>query len=105
MAAGVFPSNRRALLGRLKEKAVALITGVKEYQAITGDGLVIINSQGQRQTIEADTIVLAAGAIADDGMAKAIEGKVSEIHLAGDCVQPRRILDAIHEGARLGREI
>ncbi len=105
MAAGMFPSNRRALLGRLKEKAVALITGVKEYQAITGDGLVMIDGEGKRQTVEADTIVLAAGAIADDRMARAIEGKVSEIHLAGDCVQPRRILDAIHEGARLGREI
>jgi len=55
--------------------------------------------------LEADTIVLAAGAITNDQLAKTIEGKVEGIHLAGDCVQPRRILDAIHEGAAVARLI
>ncbi len=105
MASKMYPSNRHALLARLKEKDVVLITGVKEYEAITQEGLVIIDSEGNRQTLECDTIVLAAGAISNDQMAKALEGKVGEIRLAGDCVQPRRIVDAIHEGARLGREI
>ena len=105
MASKMFPINRQALLARLKEKGIALFTGIKEYEAITDDGLVIIDGQGKRRTLEADTIVLAAGAITNDHLAKATEGKVGEIHLAGDCVQPRRILDAIHDGARLGREI
>ena len=105
MAARMFRSNRHALLTRLEEKGVLLITGVKEYEAITEDGLVIIDGEGKQQTLEADTIVLAAGAIPNDQMARAIQGKVGEVHLAGDCVQPRRIVDAIHEGARLGREV
>ena len=105
MASKMFPINRQALLARLKEKGIALVTGIKEYEAITDDGLVIIDGQGKRLTLEADTIVLAAGAITNDQLAKAIEGKVGEIHLAGDCVQPGRILDAIHDGACLGREI
>jgi 2,4-dienoyl-CoA reductase-like NADH-dependent reductase (Old Yellow Enzyme family)/thioredoxin reductase len=105
MASKMFPINRHALLARLKEKGIALVTGVKEYEAITDEGLVVIDSQGKRRTLEADTIVLAAGAITNDQLAKTTEGKVGEIHLAGDCVQPRRILDAIHDGARLGREV
>ena len=105
MAARMFRSNRHALLTRLEEKGVLLITGVKEYEAITEDGLVIIDGEGKQQRLEADTIVLAAGAIPNDQMARAIQGKVGEVHLAGDCVQPRRIVDAIHEGARLGREV
>lgn len=105
MASKLFASNRRALLARLKEKGVTLVTGVKKYEAITEDGLVIIDSDGKRQTLAADTIVLAAGATPADEMARAIEGKVGEIHLAGDCVRPGRILDAIHDGARLGSEV
>jgi NADPH-dependent 2,4-dienoyl-CoA reductase/sulfur reductase-like enzyme len=105
MASKMYPSNRYALLTRLKGKNVVLITGVKEYEAITQEGLVIIDSEGNRQTLDCDTIVFAAGAMSNDQMAKALEGKVGEISLAGDCVQPRRIVDAIHEGARLGREI
>jgi 2,4-dienoyl-CoA reductase-like NADH-dependent reductase (Old Yellow Enzyme family)/thioredoxin reductase len=105
MAARMFPSNRQALLARLKEKNVVLVTGVKRYEEITGNGLVIIDSHGNRRTIECDTVVLATGATPNNQVAKAFEGKVGEIRLAGDCVQPRRIVDAIHEGARLGREI
>lgn len=105
MAAKMFAGNRHSLLTRLNGKGVTLITGAREYETITEDGLVLINSEGKQQTLEADTIVLAAGAISDDRLAKAIEGKISEIHRAGDCVQPRRILDAIHDGARLGREV
>ena len=105
MASKMFRSNRHALLARLEEKGVVLSTGIKEYEAITEDGLVMIDREGKRQTLEVDTIVLAAGAIPSDRMVEAIQDKVGEIHLAGDCVQPRRILDAIHDGARLGREV
>jgi len=105
MASKMFPSNRHALLTRLEEKGVSLVTGVKEYEAITDDGLIIIDGQGKQRTLEADTIVLAAGAIPNDQLAKAFEGRVGEVHLAGDCAGPRRILDAIHDGARLGNEV
>jgi 2,4-dienoyl-CoA reductase-like NADH-dependent reductase (Old Yellow Enzyme family)/thioredoxin reductase len=105
MASKMFPINRHALLARLKENGVVLVTGVKKYEAITEDGLVMIDGRGKRRTLEADTIVLAAGAIPNDQLAKAAEGRVGQIYLAGDCVQPRRILDAIHDGARLGREV
>ncbi len=105
MAMKMYPSNRQALLARLEERGVTLLTGVREYEAITGEGLVIIDSEGKRRMLAADNIVLAAGAIPNNRLAKAIEGKAAEVHFVGDCVEPRRILDAIHEGARVGREI
>ncbi|MGB2852943.1 MAG: NADH:flavin oxidoreductase, partial [Dehalococcoidia bacterium] len=90
---------------RLKDKGVTLVTDVKEYEAINDDGLVLIDGQGKRRTLEADTIILAAGASPNDQLANALADKVGEIHLAGDCAKPARILDAIHDGARLGREV
>ncbi|MBI2174623.1 MAG: FAD-dependent oxidoreductase [Candidatus Omnitrophica bacterium] len=105
MAAAMVANNRRALLNRLKEKNVTLMPGVKEYKEITKEGLVLVDSEGKQRTLKADTIVLATGAISDDRLSKAIEGKVSEIHVAGDCVEPRRIVDAIYDGARLARAL
>lgn len=104
MATKMFPSNREALLSRLTKRGVALLTGVT-YEEITDRGLVITDKEGRRRTLEADSIVLAAGAIPNTALFKALEGKVPQIHVAGDCLQPRRILDAIHDGARLGREV
>jgi len=72
---------------------------------VTDEGLVILDGQGTRRTLQADTIVLAAGAVPDERLAKAVANRVSEVYLAGDCVEPRRILEAIHQGARVGREV
>jgi len=105
MATKVFPNIRHALLSRLAGRGVTLVTGVREYEAIAEDGLVIIDGEGKRRTLECDTVVLAAGALPDDRLAEAIKGKLSETYLAGDCAQPRRIRDAVHDGARLGREV
>ena len=104
MATKMSPINREALLSRLNKRGVTLLTGVT-YEEITDLGLVITDKEGSRRTLEADSIVLAAGAVSNTALFKAVEGKVPEIHNAGDCLQPRRILDAIHDGARLGREV
>ena len=52
-----------------------------------------------------DTVVLAAGNIAEDGMYFELKGKVNEIYRVGDCVAPRKTDMAIIEGHRVGRMI
>jgi NADPH-dependent 2,4-dienoyl-CoA reductase/sulfur reductase-like enzyme len=105
MATGLYDNARQALLNRLEEKGVTLIPGVMEYQEITEEGLHIVNSKGERQLLEADSIVLATGVTANDRLANAVRAIVNEIRLVGDCAEPGRILDAIHDGASAGREI
>ncbi len=34
-----------------------------------------------------------------------MKGKVPEMHSVGDCNEPRRILEAIEDGARVGRQL
>ncbi len=50
-----------------------------------------------------DTVVLAAGNVADDALYFALKGKVKELHRIGDCVAPRKTDMAIVEGHRIGR--
>jgi len=52
-----------------------------------------------------DTIVLAAGNVAEDSLFFALKGKVRELHRIGDCVAPRFTDMAITEGHMVGRFI
>jgi mycofactocin system FadH/OYE family oxidoreductase 2 len=72
---------------------------------ISGSILTVLDVYaGVPKTIEGvDTIVLAAGNRADDRLYKELKGKTKELHRVGDCVSPRRALEAIYEGYNLGR--
>jgi hypothetical protein len=52
-----------------------------------------------------DSVVLAIAQEVEDGLYKALKGKVKELYRVGDCVAPRKVDMAIWEGHRVGREI
>ena len=104
IAASIMPMLRQPILDRLAARGVTMLTGVR-YEQMTTRGLDILTSDGRKQTIEADTIVIATGAKANTELAQQLERKLPALHLVGDCVQPRDIMEAIADGARVGREI
>ena len=101
LATQVNPHTRVPLVGRLKSKCVSILTGV-QYEEITGTGVVVRTEAGERRTVEADTVVLAAGAKPNTELVTSVEGKVSQVICAGDCVEPRGIREAVEEGYRAG---
>jgi NADPH-dependent 2,4-dienoyl-CoA reductase/sulfur reductase-like enzyme len=105
MAVKVGPVQRGRLLTRLREKGVALIPGVQKYEEITDEGLTLIDKEGNKQTIKADTIVYAVGVKANKGLAGQLEGKVPALYTVGDCVEPRDIMAAVDEGALAGSQV
>ncbi|MBU2499039.1 MAG: FAD-dependent oxidoreductase [Proteobacteria bacterium] len=105
MAVKVSPVVRSRLLTRLREKGVTLITGVQKYEEISKEGLTLIDQEGNRQTIQGETIVYAIGVKANKGLDEALKGKAPALHAIGDCVEPRDIMAAIDEGARVGCEV
>ncbi len=52
-----------------------------------------------------DSVVTAMGNDAADGLYLALKGKVPELVRAGDCVAPRRVDMAIHEGYMAGKRV
>ncbi|MDO8490918.1 MAG: FAD-dependent oxidoreductase, partial [Dehalococcoidia bacterium] len=95
---------RRALLIRLEQKGVVALTGVN-YQKLTDRGLVLTTKEGKTQLIEADTVVIAAGARPRSGLYDALKDKVAEVYRIGDCVKPRDIMEAISEAYDVARSI
>ena len=88
-----------------EKKGVRLVSGVKEYVEITDKGLTIVNRQGERETLEADSIIPALPLKPNLGLLKDLEGKVPEVYAVGDCKEPLLIVDAIGTGARTVWEI
>ena len=52
-----------------------------------------------------DTVVAAMGNEADDGLYKALKGRVKELYRIGDCVAPRKADMAIYEGYMAGKRV
>ncbi|MFQ5826556.1 MAG: FAD-dependent oxidoreductase, partial [Dehalococcoidia bacterium] len=66
-------------------------------QEITERG-VRFQRDGESHFLEADTVVLAGGMRANRELAQALEGKVADLYIIGDCIEPRRIGEAMAEG-------
>jgi len=105
MAAKVEPFTRLILLRALESNGVILLPGV-QYQEITQIGIHFMDKDGKDEFLEADNIVLAAGSLPNVHAIEMAQGQTKEqIYVAGDNVQPRNIKCAIHDGARVGRQI
>jgi pyruvate/2-oxoglutarate dehydrogenase complex dihydrolipoamide dehydrogenase (E3) component len=95
---------RHLLMQRLRTKGVRILTRT-EVKEILDDGVVIVRD-GQEESIRGvEHVVLAMGATSCDELSAKIVGKVAEVHVIGDAVKPRRILEATAEAAEIGRKI
>jgi 2,4-dienoyl-CoA reductase (NADPH2) len=70
---------------------------------ITNEGL-MVEKGGKKEIIKADTIVLAVGMKPDRKLLDDLKGKI-EVHAIGDCVEPKKGLDAVHAGFEVARKI
>jgi len=104
VAQDLAPENRTLLMQNLREAGVNIITSAK-VKEILDDG-VIIEKDGEELPLRSiDRIVLAMGARSYDPLSDHIRNKVKEVYVVGDAGKPCRALEAIAEGARVGREI
>lgn len=101
---GMGPIYRMFLMGRLRGHGIKMLA--KSEIIKPSDGVaIILDAEGEQKSIKADTIVLAVGMRPNNTIYKELEGKVSELYAIGDCVEPRRAFEAIHEGAEISRKI
>jgi thioredoxin reductase len=94
---------RYILLESLKAHGVHMLAGVESDQ-ISDDG-VSLHFDGQSRFLKADHIVLAAGYLPDDALFRTLKEKGQEVYALGDCVEPRSIFNAIHEGSAIARSL
>lgn len=102
IAPDMFLNEKATMLERWKTLDIEILTG-KRVASITSQGITV-EEDGKTEEIAGETIVLALGAEAEKKLAD-IEGEIPKLFVIGDCLQPRKILDAVYEGAKVGCEI
>ncbi len=101
MANDMLFMTRRRLMDGLRSKKVTLLTSAT-CEEVREDSVRVTTAEGEKETIRADTVIIAVGYKANERLYKALEGKVPEIYCIGNSSEPRRILEAIREGYRTG---
>jgi 2,4-dienoyl-CoA reductase-like NADH-dependent reductase (Old Yellow Enzyme family)/thioredoxin reductase len=104
-------STKEPLLERLYRGDVEMLVDLTPTAIEAGAGgcLVVraVNEYSDRPlTLDGvDTVVLAYGGRAVDGLYHALRGRVAELSLVGDALAPRLLHDALLEGTRAARRI
>ncbi len=88
--------TRKLLLRRLGEQGIK-IRVLTKAKAILAEGVQIAFKEG-REILPADTVVLATGVASDRTLEETLKKSGTEFHAVGDCVNPRKAIEAIHEG-------
>lgn len=96
--------SKRVLLERLNKAGVKMLAGMK-LEEITDDGIICIDKKWNRHHIKADKVVLALGFKPRTQVVKQLKGLASEVYEIGDCVEVRKIRQAVDDGWRTARMI
>ncbi|MBI5966303.1 MAG: FAD-dependent oxidoreductase [Deltaproteobacteria bacterium] len=96
--------SRLALLQLLKEKGVKTLTNWK-LEKIEKGYVLLIDRDWKKQEMATDSVVLALGLTSNQELLRPLRENFQEVYVIGDCLEPRKVYHAIHEGAFAGRAI
>lgn len=94
-------ASRTVLMRMLNQQNVSIKTGLK-ISGIVDGGALARSEDGEIVQLQADDVVLASTLIPNSALLDELRGSFKEIHAAGDCIKPRKIIDAIREAAHIG---
>jgi 2,4-dienoyl-CoA reductase-like NADH-dependent reductase (Old Yellow Enzyme family)/thioredoxin reductase len=100
----MYPERRTRLFYWFDKKGVERLAGVQLVE-ITKAGLTLITQEGEKRTIEADSVICALPFAGDHTLEDALEGKIPEVYSIGDCEEPGLIPDATSAGWKIGNAI
>jgi NADPH-dependent 2,4-dienoyl-CoA reductase/sulfur reductase-like enzyme len=89
---------------RLGKLPITRVTGAT-VRRIGDDNVSFTRNKREKGSIKADIVVLATGYASNNILEVAVKEMVDEVVMIGDCVSPRKIINAIHEGFHAARLI
>jgi len=96
MAGNVGPTSRWSLMKSLNLSGVVMKTGTRLLEI--ADAEVIVEVGQKKESIKADTVVLAIGAVSVNHLVSELSGEPVHVVTIGDAASPRRITEAVREG-------
>jgi thioredoxin reductase len=95
----------RALLLEFLGREGVEIRCKTRIEEILHDGVRVVNQEGKEEKIGAATVVLALGMKPRKELSQRFENLAPEFYAIGDCVSPRKIMNAVHEAFNLAIEL
>ena len=95
---------RSILIQRLKNKGINIITQAKVTEILT-DGVKYLKNGREEKIAGMNAIVVAVGTKSDSVLSTKLEGSTIPTFVIGDAKKPRDALEAIAEGAEVGRKV
>lgn len=96
--------SRFYLMDKLAEFGIEMLINTTA-QAITDEGVAVVDMEGNKQVIEADTVIFATGFRANKELEGKLKGAAQEVYTIGDCVKPGKIWGAMESASRIARQI
>jgi 2,4-dienoyl-CoA reductase-like NADH-dependent reductase (Old Yellow Enzyme family)/thioredoxin reductase len=92
------------LLEKLDEHEVSILAG-HNLSAVTEDGVELVDRSWNARSLGCNAVVLALGSTPRSSLSEQLARSEAEVYTIGDCKQPRRIYEAIHEAWWVARQI
>jgi 2-enoate reductase len=96
--------NRMMLLDLLKFHKVNVMTHASLFEVID-EGAVVIDRHFRRDTLPADTVIVAAGLEPEQNVYRLLKGHVANLYLIGDARKALNIMNAIWDAYEVARVI
>jgi NADH dehydrogenase FAD-containing subunit len=90
-------------LKRLADAKVKVLLSTEVKKVL--EKAVVVKRGGKEERLEGETIVMALGSKPNREMFENLESNSQEVIWIGDCVKPRKAIEAIHEGFRAGLRV
>jgi 2,4-dienoyl-CoA reductase (NADPH2) len=97
------PTERFIILSSLKRQGVAMEAATRAVE-ITTAGVVTVRD-GKTMLFEADTVIVATGMQPDNELSHSLAALGGEFYAIGDCVEPKRIGEAVKSAYRTALRI
>jgi 2-enoate reductase len=96
--------NRVMLLDLLNFHKVEVMTNFSLFEVID-KGAVVIHKDSRKETLPADTIIIAVGLQPEQGIYRLLHGNLTNLYLIGDAREAKNIMNAIWDAYEVARAI
>ncbi len=96
--------NRVMLLDLLKFHKVDVMTNFSLFE-VTDKGAVVIHKDSRKETLPADTVIIAVGLESEQGIYHQLQGNLTNLYLIGDAREAKNIMNAIWDAYEVARAI
>jgi NADPH-dependent glutamate synthase beta subunit-like oxidoreductase len=97
--------SRYGMIESLTEKGVSWSCGMK-LVSVKDSEIIVSDKKGKKEhSINGHAVYAMGFEPGNNGLSETLTGKVPELYSIGDCVSPRKIWNAIHEGFRIANDI